>query len=146
MLPFILKDCGGAVPIVTCGASRGAFHAVNTYFRRPDIFLGTIAMSGSYNLENYSGGIHDDNCYYNSPVHYLPNLNDNYWMSFLLSRHHVYIVSGEGANENPDETRTLRDILNSKGIPNHTDTWSSKYDHNWESWKEMLNHFVGQRL
>jgi len=53
VVPFIYKDCNGVVPIYTTGASLGAFHAVNTFLRRPDLFAGTIGMSGSYDLTDY---------------------------------------------------------------------------------------------
>ncbi len=146
MVPFIIKECGGVVPIITCGASMGAYHAANKYFRRPDMFLGTIALSGNYNLEAFSGGIHDENCYFNSPIHYLPNLTDNYWLSFLMSRHHVYIITGEREGENPDATRHLQHILDSKNIPNNTEYWGTEFGHNWDTWKEMLKNIVAHWL
>jgi len=40
VVPFIYRDCDGEVPIVTSGVSLGAFHAANTFFRRPDVFDG----------------------------------------------------------------------------------------------------------
>ena len=68
---FIYNNCNGEVPIITTGASLGALHAANTLFRRPDLFHGTIAMSGSYDLKAYTNGYYDDNVYFNSPVDYL---------------------------------------------------------------------------
>ncbi|MBK9248416.1 MAG: hypothetical protein IPM69_09965 [Ignavibacteria bacterium] len=63
VVPFIYNDCGGRVPIITTGASLGAFHAVNTVLRRPDIFDGFIGMSGTYDLKMYAGKYYDENCY-----------------------------------------------------------------------------------
>ena len=74
VVPFIKSHCKGKVPIMNAGASLGAFHSANTFFRRPDLFAGVIAMSGSYDIKAYSDGYYDDNCYFNSPVDYLPNL------------------------------------------------------------------------
>ena len=45
----------GGARALTTGASFGAFHAANAFFRRPDQFGGTIAMSGSY--ENLAGAL-----------------------------------------------------------------------------------------
>ena len=83
VVPFIKTHCKGKVSIVTAGASLGAFHSPNTFFRRPDLFAGVIAMSGSYDIKAYSDGYYDDNCYFNSPVDYLPNLTDKKILSLV---------------------------------------------------------------
>lgn len=146
VLPLIYDTCGTVVPIITAGAAHGAYQAVNTYFRRPDLFLGTIGMSGNYNIGHLSNGYFDDNCYYNSPVHYLPNLHDNYWLTFLKSRHHVYLLSGKGENENPAESIHLSGILSQKGIPHQLDIWGEEWSHNVETWKAMLAQYVNAKL
>jgi esterase/lipase superfamily enzyme len=146
VVPFIYTTCGAPVPIITFGASHGAFHAANTYFRRPDIFFGVIAMSGNYNIQYLCKDYYDDNCYFNSPIHYLPNLNDEYWLSMLRSRHHVYLISGEGENENPDSTWHLKYILDLKGIPANADNWGPDFAHNYESWKQILSHYIGKKM
>jgi esterase/lipase superfamily enzyme len=146
IVPLIFQDCSGPVPIITCGASIGAFHAANTYFKHPDIFFGLIAMSGTYNLQHYCGSYFDDNCYFNSPVHYLPNLNDNYWLSFLKSRHHVYLTTGSGLNEFPQNTHHLSNILNEKQIPHTIDVWDNNWHHDFRTWKSMLSNIINQKL
>ena len=83
---FIKTHCKGKVPIVTAGASLGAFHSANTFFRRPELFAGVIAMSGSYDIKAYSDGYYDDNCYFNSPVDYLSNLTDKKVLSQLKNK------------------------------------------------------------
>jgi len=146
VVPYIFENSGGAVPIITCGASIGAFHAANTYFKRPDIFLGTIAMSGTFNIQHYSGDFFDENCYFNSPIHYIPNLNDSYWLSFLKSRHHVFISSGSGVNEYPHNSVHIGEILSSKGIPHLIDIWGDEWGHDIETWKKMLPYFIENKL
>ena len=138
VVPFIFGECGGPVPIIACGASIGAYHAANTYFRRPDILYGVIAMSGTYNIEHLTKGYFDDNCYFNSPIHYLPNLTDSYWLSFLVNKKHCYILSGSGKNEFPDNANHLSGILNSKGIPHELCLWGPEWEHDWKTWKAML--------
>ena len=146
MVPFIFGECGGPVPIITCGASLGAYHAANTYFRRPDIFYGLIAMSGTYNIDHLAHGYFDDNCYFNSPVHYLPNLTDSYWLSFLANKKHCYILSGSGENEFPENSTHISGILKSKGIPHELDIWGPEWDHNWETWKAMLPKYLDEKF
>ncbi len=142
----IYSHCGGPIPILTVGADIGAFHAANTYFRRPDIFLGCIAMSGFYSIENLAKDYFDSNCYFNSPVHYLPNLNDNYWLSFLMSKKHTYLLSGSGDGEQPGNTNHFSEILKSKNIPHVIDIWNQDWGHNWKSWSAMLAKVLETKL
>jgi len=146
VVPFIFNSCGGPVPILTAGAKHGAFHAGNKYFRRPDLFYGVIAMSGTYNLQHYCGDYFDENCYFNSPVHYLPNLHDDYWLSFLKNKHHVHLLSGSGENENPSNTEHLGSVLSHKGIPHEVDIWDNQWGHDWNTWNKMLAHILETRL
>ncbi len=146
IVPYIFRDCGGPVPIVTCGASIGAYHAVNKYLRRPDIFYGAIGMSGTYDIYHYTGGYFDENCYFNSPVHYLPNLNDNYWLSFLRNKKHLHLMTGSGMNENAYNSILLGEILEAKSIPCEVDIWGNEFGHNWETWKQMLPNIISNRF
>jgi len=68
VIPFIKTQTSPDTPIITCGASFGALHSANLFFRRPDLINGVIAMSGCYDLTSYTRGHYDDNVYYNSPV------------------------------------------------------------------------------
>jgi esterase/lipase superfamily enzyme len=146
VIRLIYEDTGGAIPIMTCGAAIGAYHAANTYFKRPDLFLGTIAMSGTFNIQHFSGSYFDETCYFNSPVHYIPNLTDPYWLTFLQSHHHVYLFSGSGINEFPENSRHMSDILNSKGINHNIDVWGDEWGHDWETWKAMLPQIIRTKL
>ncbi len=142
VVPFIYADCRGRVPIVTAGASLGAFHAANLFFQRPDLFEGTIAMSGVYNLQAYSNGYFDGDCYFNSPVHYLPNLNDEYWLPLLRAKRHIYVACGRGAYERPEATEELAGILAAKAIPHVVEIWGPEHPHDWGTWLAMMPHFV----
>jgi len=146
LVPMIYAKCNGPVPIITCGASIGGFLAANSYFRRPDCFYGAISMSGFFNIEYITNYYFDDNCYYNSPVHYLPNLNDSYWLSFLKSKHHVYLYSGSGENEFPHNTENLAKLLKEKEIKHSCEIWGSEYGHNFDTWNEMLFNILNTKL
>jgi esterase/lipase superfamily enzyme len=64
-------------PIIICGASFGALHSMNLFLKRPDLLNGVIAMSGVYDLTEYSKGYYDEDVYFNSSQHYMPNLTDH---------------------------------------------------------------------
>lgn len=146
VVPFIQHHCQGRVMTITSGASLGAWHAANTFFRRPDLFDGMIAMSGTFDVKIYTEGYFDDNCYFNSPVDYLPNLNDDYYLPLLRQKHHIYIVSGQGAYEGPQHSRQLSEILGNKGIPHELDLWGYDIPHEWSTWHKMLPHYLGAKF
>ena len=143
VLPLIRKDTGdqNARPITT-GASLGAFLSANAYFKHPDLMRGVIAMSGSYDVRSYLKGYHDDNVYFNNPVSYLSNLNDDYYLPILRRADAIYILSGQGAYEAPERSRELSNILNSKGIPNTLDLWGHDVNHDWPWWRKMLPYYI----
>ena len=62
VIPFIRNSTSWETPIVTCGASFGALHSANLFFRRPDIINGVIAMSGDYELSSLHQGISRYRC------------------------------------------------------------------------------------
>jgi esterase/lipase superfamily enzyme len=141
VIPFIQEHCNGEVPLVTSGASLGAFHAANTFFRRPDLYAGLIAMSGIYDLKHYTGGYFDDTCYFNSPVDYLPGLTDEGIITEIRHKS-IIIACGLGAYEDPDASKQLSDILHSKNIPHWFDLWGEDMTHDWPTWRKMLPYFL----
>lgn len=146
VVPFIKKNTSAQTPIITTGASLGALHAANLYFKRPDLLDGTIAMSGVYDLTNYTDDYFDDDVYFNSPCHYLPNLNDDYFLPILRRANHIHILSGSGNYESPDASRRLSGILSSKGIPHELDIWGYDMPHDWPTWRAMLPHYIATRF
>jgi esterase/lipase superfamily enzyme len=142
VVPFIFQNCNGKVDIITSGASLGALHSANTFFRRPDLFKGVIAMSGSYDLKDYSKGYFDDNCYFNSPVDYLPELNDENILNEMRNDKKIFIVTGQGNYENPEASVALSKILDSKNIPHELDLWGYDMPHDWPTWRKMLPYFL----
>ena len=146
VLPLIRNDAGGDARPITTGASLGAFLAANEYFKHPDLFRGTIPMSGSYDIRSFLDGYYDDNVYFNNPVDYLSNLNDDFYLRMLRTADAIYIVSGQGSYEDPDRSRQLSNILTSKGIPHTLDLWGPDVNHDWPWWRKMLPHVLGMMV
>lgn len=145
VVPFIRMHTSENTPIITSGASLGALHSANLFFRRPDLFDGTIAMSGVYDLTSYTKGHYDEDVYFNSPAHYLPNLSGQY-LDLLRQKRHIHILTGSGDYEDPDASRNLSGILSSKGIPHELDIWGWDMRHDWPTWRAMLPHYVETRF
>jgi len=64
--------------MMTCGCSLGAFHALNFFLRRPDLFHRVLAMSGLYHADYFFHDYHDELTYRNSPSDYLPNTPEDH--------------------------------------------------------------------
>jgi esterase/lipase superfamily enzyme len=146
VIPFIRSKTSPHTDIITTGASLGALHAANLYFKRPDLIDGTIAMSGVYDLQTYTDGYYDEDVYFNSPIAYLPNLNDEYFLPMLRRGRHIHILTGSGSYESPDASRRFSEVLSSKGIPHELDIWGHDMRHDWPTWRAMLPHYVATRF
>jgi esterase/lipase superfamily enzyme len=128
----------GGVRVATAGASFGAFHAANAFFRRPDLFDALIGMSGSYDLgPDYLNGYGDDNTYFNNPASYLPGL-DGAFLDLLRRRSAIAILTGQGQWEAPGASRRFSALLESRGIPHSLDLWGHDVAHDWPWWRKML--------
>lgn len=146
VLPFIFQECGGPIPIIPTGGGIGAYHSSNLFFKRPDLFYGVVSMSGTYNLEHFTNGYFDEQCYFNSPIHFLPNLTDEYWLSFLRNKDHIYLLTGSGDNEHPENLEDFIGILNNKKIKHNTEFWGREWHHDWTTWKSMLLYILKNKL
>ncbi len=138
VIPFIKNSTSKETPVITCGASLGALHSMNLFLKRPDLINGVIAMSGVYNLSSYSSGFYDEQVYFNSPCHYLPNLNDENILNQIRSSEHIHILTGSGSYEDPNASRDLSGLLSSKGISHDLDIWDGQWTHDWPTWRAML--------
>lgn len=143
VVPYIRHVCQTPdLRVATAGASFGAFHAANTLFRRPDLFDATIAMSGFYDLgPDYLFGYSDDNCYFNNPAWYVPNLS-GHELRLLQNAAKIHILTGQGAYEDPDASRHFSEILTRKGIPHFLDVWGHDVNHDWPWWLKMLPYSI----
>ncbi|HJV18879.1 MAG TPA: alpha/beta hydrolase-fold protein [Sediminibacterium sp.] len=142
VVPYIRSKTGNDTLIYTCGASFGALHAMNLFLKRPDILNGAICMSGVYKLTEYTKGFWDDQVYFNSPEHYIPNLNDEWYLEKIRASHHIHICTGSGSFEDPEAARRFSRVLFEKGIWNDLDVWGNDIPHDWPSWRKMLPYIL----
>ncbi len=146
VLPYIRNSTSQETPIIICGASLGALHSMNLFLQRPDLIQGVIAMSGNYDLSTYTKGFWNDDVYFNSPEHYLGNMDDHGILSQIRSSNHIHLLSGSGDYETPDATRHFSNLLNQKGIPHECDIWGHDMPHDWPTWRAMLPNYLDTRF
>ena len=134
--------------ILTFGASMGAMHAANLFFRRPDLFNGVFAISGLYDSVDFFGDYMDDLVYNNCPVHYLANMPGDHPYIDMYNQRQILIVVGQGNWEGPllASTDRLNRVLREKGIHATVDYWGHDVDHDWPWWFKMVEHYVPKLL
>ena len=79
----------------------GAYHSVNFFLKHPDVFEGTIALSGLYRLDRTEFGLTPADMhavYFNSPVNYLSGISDAWYLD-QYRRSKIIVCVGQGAWE-----------------------------------------------
>lgn len=150
MAPFMRSmahdRCGWQGGILTFGCSLGATHAANLFLRFPDIFDGTLALSGIYTSEYGFDSYMDEEVYRNSPVHYMANLPADHPYVEKYNRGRGIICVGQGAWEQVDTTIRLKELFAEKGIHIWVDLWGYDVNHDWPWWHKQVAYFVPKLL
>jgi len=142
--PFIHEHCAQTPQrYLASGCSMGAYHAANFFFRHPDVFDGVIALSGLFHLQSFIGDYVDEIVYFNSPLQYLPGLNDP-WFIDKYRQSNIIVGVGQGAWEDAmlADAYELKRILDNKGIPHWIDVWGYDVNHDWPWWRQMMPYFL----
>jgi esterase/lipase superfamily enzyme len=103
-----------------------------------------IAMSGVYDLMEYTNGYYDEQVYFNSPMHYIPNEEDHETLE-KMRKGKIIIATGSGSFEDPEANKRFSNMLHSKSIPHQLDIWGKDIHHDWPTWLKMLPHFLREK-
>jgi esterase/lipase superfamily enzyme len=138
VVPAIRTDCQTPdIEIWSAGASIGAFHAVATVCRFPDVFTRACAMSGTYDLRRfYDATEFSDEFWVSSPIHFVPTLGGVHLET--LRKRFILMPSGEGRAEDIGESWRMASVLGKQGVPNRVDSWGPDWHHDWVTWRKML--------
>lgn len=121
------------------GCSFGGYHAINTALRHPDLVTYAVSMSGAFNVPSqFLDGYYDDNAYLHSPLDYLPNLTDPWFLERFRRNYYVLAIG----NHDPlfDQNVKLAHVFGTKGIPHVMDVWEG-FGHDWPWWYKMAEKF-----
>jgi esterase/lipase superfamily enzyme len=144
VVPAIRHDCRSPdIELMVAGASLGAYNAVAALCRYPEVFRLALALSGTYDLSRFADGYFDDNLYFASPMHFLPNLGDGEPLE-CLRRRFALLAYVQGRWEDPEETWRMATVLGQQGVPNRVDAWGPEHDHDWPAWREMLPRYLNE--
>ena len=144
VVPAIRTDSmSDSIEIVAAGASIGAFNAVASLCRHPDVFRAALGLSGTYDLEKLFGFAADQNFYFASPLLFLPSLGEGAQLDHIRRRF-VLLAFGQGRWENPAESWRMAHVLGARGIPNRVVAWGQEWDHDWPTWARMLPLYLSE--
>jgi esterase/lipase superfamily enzyme len=149
VVPFVRHHCGQPQErVMATGCSMGAYHALNFFLKHPDLFEGTISLSGLYRLDRAEFGLSADDIpavYFNSPLNYLQGINDPAYLD-PYRRSIIVVCVGQGAWEDEaiEDTRRLDDLFQQKAVPAWVDFWGFDVNHDWPWWYRQMNYFLGK--
>ena len=138
LAPFV-RDRTSWPQIGTTGCSFGGYHAINFALRHPDIATYAVSMSGAFEIpKRFLNGYYDQNAYLHSPLDYLPNLNDAWFLERF--RHNYYVLVVGNQDSLFDQNVKLAHELGTKHIPHILDVWEG-FGHDWTWWRQMVAKF-----
>ncbi len=122
--------------LLALGCSFGGYHAVNIALRHPDLFSGFFSMSGTFDLTAFLDGYYGDDCYFHLPTHYLPRLEDPWFLDRMRANNYVLATGWD--DQCLAQNQQLDRILTEKGIPHQLHVWDAPNSHDWPTWQLML--------
>jgi esterase/lipase superfamily enzyme len=139
VVPFI-RGKNSDPRLMAVGCSFGGYHAVNLALRHPDIFSGFVSLSAVFELQRFLDGYYDEDCYFHLPTHYLPNLNDPWYLDRFRGGNYVLVTGWD--DPCLKENQELDRILSEKGIAHQFYIWHGENTHDWPTWQRMLQHYL----
>ncbi len=134
-LVSFIRSQNPAPTLAAAGCSFGGYHAVNLALRHPALFTKAVSIGGAFDPSHFLNGYHDRDTYLNIPMHYLPNLNDPWFLDHL--RRNDYILATGEHDMCWNQNEKLARILQEKGIPVRLDVWGDGAGHDWPWWRQM---------
>jgi esterase/lipase superfamily enzyme len=138
LLPFIRwKNLTQRLAVTGC--SFGGYHAVNFALKHPDVVTHCVSMSGAFDIHQFLDGYYDNDCYFNNPPDFIPNMSDDW---FLSRYRQMKIVLGSADWDIClDQNIKFSAILNGKAIPHWLDVWGDNSKHDWPLWVRMAGKY-----
>ena len=122
------------------GCSFGGYFSLNFALKYPWVFSDCISMSGSFDIRQFLGGYYDEDCYFNNPPDYLPNLSDHNILERFRQNSRLVLATSEW-DPCLDANWLMAKIMGPKSIPHWLDVWGPGVKHDWPYWREMAKKY-----
>jgi esterase/lipase superfamily enzyme len=144
-MPFIRNKNPGAF-IIAAGCSLGGYHALNFALKYPGLFNKVVSMSGRYDLtvrishyDDLFNGYWDENVYFNMPLQYLKNLNDEHTLKQLRELDIVLVIGRDDVLY--ENNLLMHQYLFEKQAKSTLHAWDREM-HRAKSWRQMVNVYL----
>ena len=138
VLPF--ADSKNCEPFrMAMGASMGAYHAASIGLRFPDHFNRVVAMSGIYDIRQWTDGYQDHEVWEGNPYEFIRGQDHN--MCERIARTDWIIAIGK---DDPaiEQNRQFSQSLWDRGIWHAFREWDG-FAHDWPYWHKMILLYTG---
>ncbi len=125
---------------ITCGASFGAYHALDFGLRHPDRVNRVVSLSGVCDIRRFAHGYHDRNIFEVNPVEFVGYEHDP-WRLDHLRRMDIILAVGNG-DQLVHQNRELSAKLWGKGVGNALREWDG-FAHDWPVWERQFPMYLG---
>ncbi len=126
--------------LAAIGCSLGGYHAANIALRHPDLFTGFLSMSGIFDMSRFLDGYYDEDCYFHTPPHFLPNLHDSWRLDQY--RRGTYVLATGVHDQCWDQNEQMARVLRDRGLPVRLEVWGDNARHDWPWWKRMVDIYL----
>ncbi len=125
---------------ITCGASFGAYHALDFGLRHPDRVNRIVSLSGLCDIRRFADGYSDSNVFEVNPVEFIGFEHDP-WRLHHLRQQDIILACGKD-DRLIHQNRELSGKLWDKGIGHALREWDGMA-HDWPIWERQLPMYLG---
>jgi esterase/lipase superfamily enzyme len=136
----LIRQKNGDSHLIALGCSFGGYHAVNIAMRHPEVFTGFLSMSGAFEMGNFLRGYYDNDVYFNTPPHYLANMNDPWFLEKY--RRHTYLLCTGWDDQCLRQNQQLSTVMGQRGIPHQLWIWETYNSHDWPTWAKQMQQYL----
>lgn len=129
----------GKKRVIVGGVDFGGYHALNLSLKHPELVSVMISINGFYDIKQFIMGYYDEECYFNNPFDYLPNLSDRKYLDPIEKINFTLgvIESDLSLRENLE----LASILRTKNIEHLLDI-RREVPNGWEGWNILIKEYI----
>ncbi len=135
LIPFIHEQNSNPY-IINTGVFLGAYYALLFALKHPEQVGKVIGLSGTYNIKPYLDGYYDDNVYYNNPVDFIPNLNENNILD-KISRLDIRLLTYANDPQR-NQSERMSETLWLKYLEHNFYVWDQKVSDPWDLVASMV--------
>ncbi|HUI58876.1 MAG TPA: alpha/beta hydrolase-fold protein [Steroidobacteraceae bacterium] len=145
VLERIRQDCHDErIEPLLAGMALGAGSAMHAVCRRPELFGGAVCVSGVFDLAGRFGGVSAAQVGAFAPETALAGLTAS--QLDRLRERMLFMASGTGDLETPQESRRMAAALAAGAIPQRLVLWGAERGHTWSTWCGTLPALLAERV